>query len=140
MPKRVLIIGLLFCLGGILAIWEIISALLEGRLYLNFSVFLLPVGIGLLRGRARSQWWARVWIFLGYLVCALLAVLALFMPEAAKVSWPGLELHGPAALPYLFTTVFLVAIAFHIMHRLLYSPKACEWFGTRGRVGVGHHA
>jgi hypothetical protein len=109
----------------------------EGHLYLNFSVFLLPVGIGLLRGRARSQWWARVWIFLGYLVCALLAVLALFMPEAANVSLPGIELHGPAALPYLFTTVCLVAFTLHIMHRLLYSPKACEWFGTRGRVASG---
>lgn len=59
MPKRVLIIGLLFCLSGILAIWDVLSGICQNRLSLNFAVLLLPVGIGLLRGRQRSQWWAR---------------------------------------------------------------------------------
>ena len=71
---------ILFCLAGMLAIWEVISDLVHSHLNLNFAVFLLPVGIGLLRGKPRSQWWARFWFILGYILCALLVVMVLVSP------------------------------------------------------------
>ena len=45
MPIRILIIGLLSCLAGVLAIWEVIADLMQDHLNLNFAVFLLPVAV-----------------------------------------------------------------------------------------------
>ncbi len=45
MPKRILIIGILFCLGGILAIWEVVSDLFQSRLNLNFPAQRPAIGV-----------------------------------------------------------------------------------------------
>lgn len=139
MPRRILIIGLLFCFGGLHAIWQMVSALMEVRLFLNFSVLMLPVGIGLLRGRASSRRWARVWIILGYAICALGAVVAVASPQAVTLSWPGLDTRGIPALPYAYVCLFLASFSLYIMQRLLDSPKARAWFGTEGRRTTGYH-
>jgi hypothetical protein len=60
MPKRVLIIGLQFCLGGLSAIWDMLFGLFHSRIGFNFGELLLPVGIGLLRGKPTSKWWAGI--------------------------------------------------------------------------------
>ncbi|RYD49041.1 MAG: hypothetical protein EOP85_02385, partial [Verrucomicrobiaceae bacterium] len=70
MPKRILIIGILFCLNGLAAGWDMVSAPFENRFSLNLAVLMLPVGIGLLRGRDSSRRWANVWIVLGFAMCA----------------------------------------------------------------------
>ncbi len=129
MPKRVLIIGLLFVLGGVLAIWSIIEAAMHNRISLNFGVFLLPVGIGLLRGRASSQWWARFWIILGYITLVALGCLVFAYPQYAevKVTWFDTQIQGNRAIPYAFGLLALFVIFLGICHRLLYSPKACQF-------------
>lgn len=128
MPKRVLIIGALFCLAGVVAIWEVIEALFRSNINLNFAVLLLPVGIGLLRGRKRSQWWARFWIILGYVFCAGIALLGIIAPGNAHAKIFNREIYGVDALPYLFAVAVLVAIFLFIIHRLLYSQRAEDFF------------
>jgi hypothetical protein len=137
MPKRVLVIGMLFCVGGILAIWDVVASLLNGDINLNFGVLLLPVGIGLLRGRPSSQWWARFWIILGYIGCGLLVAAVIVWPEAAYATWFDSQLRGPAAVPYVVGMAMLSAVLLVVMHKLLYSEKANEFFRSGGDQAGG---
>jgi putative effector of murein hydrolase LrgA (UPF0299 family) len=137
MPERVLIIGLLFCLGGVLAIWDVLSALAESNVNLNFAVFLLPVGIGLLRGKPRSQWWARFWIVLGYGLCGLMVVLAVASPESAHATWFDTRVRGPEAVPYVIGMALLFTVLLFGLHKLLYSEKANRFFQSGGGSGGG---
>jgi hypothetical protein len=131
MPKRILLIGLLFVLGGVFSIWSIIEAAMHNRIHLNFGVLMLPTGIGLLRGRASSQWWARFWILLGYLALLAMVCMVLAYPESAKASWFGTQIRGGKAIPYVLAIAALVGVALRILHRLLYSPKASAFLSNR---------
>ena len=124
-------LGSLFALSGIFAIWSIIEAAMQNRIFFNFGVFLLPVGIGLLRGRKSSQWWARFWIILAYI--AIIAVICLIFayPQNAKATWFGTEIRGTRAIPYAFGFAALFGLVLHICHRLLYSPKASKYLSKR---------
>ncbi len=136
MPKRILIIGLAFCLGGGLAIWEVISALFRSRINLNFAVLLLPVGIGLIRGRSRSRCWASFWIVLAYIGCALLIGVAVVSPKNVSSSWFGHEFRGSDAVPYAIAGSVCVALLFYFVHRLLYSPNADAYFNPSSKQAV----
>ena len=131
MPKRVLIIGLLFVIFGVLALWSIIEAATHSRINLNFGVLLLPVGVGLLRGRASSQWWARFWIILGYIVLVLLIGLVIAYPQNAKFSWFGSVIRGSRSIPYALVFSALCGVGLYICHRLLYSKKASDYLCRR---------
>ena len=137
MPKRILLIGLLFCVGGILAIWDVVTSLCRSCLDLNFGVLLLPVGIGLLRGKPSSQWWARFWIILGYIGCGLLVSAAIVWPDAAYATWFDSQLRGPAAVPYVVGMATLSAVLLVVTHKLFYSDKANEFFRSGGDQGGG---
>lgn len=128
MPLRILIIGILFCLGGLSAIWDVLSSLFRSHINLNFAVLLLPVGIGLLRGRPSSQWWARFWIILGYIMCIAMVVLVISSPANAHASWFGRRIEGPSAVPYAIVVATLAALFLFALHKLLYSPKATAYF------------
>lgn len=136
MPKRILLIGLLFCLGGIGAIWDVFADLFVSRINVNFAVLLLPVGVGLLRGNRSSQWWARFWIILGYFLCGLLLVLALVSPGAAYATWFQREIRGPEAVPYVIMLGILFLVLLAAMHALLYSEKASSYFEKKSERGA----
>ena len=128
MPKRIFIIGVLFCLSGVLAIWDVLADILQSHINLNFAVFLLPVGIGLLRGSLRSQWWARFWIILGYILCVVLVEMVIVSPGSSHVIWFGREIRGSSAVPYDLLFITLNAALLYVLHRLLYSEKAIAYF------------
>ena len=128
MPKRILIIGILFCLGGVSAIWEIISGIFNSHISINFAVCLLPVGIGLFKGKSRSRFWAAFWITLGYLICLVMTILILSHPENASVTWFEHVIRGQEAIPYAFAFIALSAVTLFIIHKLLYSEKASAYF------------
>jgi hypothetical protein len=67
-PTRITAIGTLFIIGGCVAAWEVIYDLFHSHVNLNFAVLMIPVGIGLLKGRASSRGWAKFWIGLFSLV------------------------------------------------------------------------
>ena len=128
MPKRILVIGTLFCLGGVLAIWDVIADVFQARINLNFSVCLLPVGMGLLKGKPSSQKWARFWVILGYIFCVFMTSFVIVSPESASVTWAAQEIRGTEALPYAFSVIALLAISLVVIHKLLYSEKALAYF------------
>jgi hypothetical protein len=131
MPKRVIIIGLLFCLAGGSAIWNVISGFFHSELRWNFGVLMLPVGIGLLRGRQQSQWWARFWIVLGYAGCAFLGLSVFMSHQASRVTLFGNEIRGSNAVICTVLVSLGVAGILIVIHRLLYSPIACEYFKSK---------
>lgn len=128
MPKRILIIGILYCLFGALAIWDVISKLFDSHINLNFAVFLLPVGIGLLKGKPSSRKWAIFWIVLGYLFCLLMIVLALISPQNLTATWFDRVIKGHEAVPYVLASVAALGTILVIIHKLLYSERASAYF------------
>ena len=123
-----MIIGLLFVAFGLLAIWDIIYRLTHNEIYLNFAVFMLPVGIGLLRRKRSSQWWARFWIILGYCFNGLLVLFAISMPQYVHATLFGYQIYGRSAVPYVIGVAFVFAAELIVVHRLLYSEKANQFF------------
>lgn len=134
MPKRILIIGAFFCLSGLFALWDVVWALLHSALHINFGVCLLFVGIGLLRGTARSRSWAYVWIILGYLICVLMAVVGTTDPMNLHGKWFGTDINGIAATPVLLASVSGVASGLFCIQKLLSSRRSNEYFGRRSRA------
>jgi hypothetical protein len=128
MPKRIIAIGLLFVACGLYAIWDVIVGLSRNNVSLNFAVLMLPVGIGLLRGKSSSQWWARFWIIIGYCIMGLLILLTLAMPQNAYANWFGNRILGPSAVPYVILVAFVYTVALVVVHRLLYSEKSNAYF------------
>ncbi len=123
-----------------MAIWQVISDLLRSRITLNFAVLLLPVGIGLIRGRSRSRWWASFWIVLGYIGCALLIGVAVVSPQNVSSTWFGHEFSGSDAVPYAIVGSICLALLFYFVHRLLYSPKADAYFNPSSEQAVTPNA
>ena len=128
MPKRIIAIGLLFLVFGLLAIWGVIVGMAHNKISLNFAVLTLPVGIGLLRGKRSSQWWARFWIILGYCMMGLMVVLAFSMPQSVHATWFGNRIRGASAVPYVVFVAIVFTLVLIVLHRLLYSEKSNAYF------------
>ena len=93
-PTRITFIGILFIVGGGLAAWEILADLFRNRVNLNFGVLMLPVGIGLLNGKASSRKWAKFWIGLFSVVIGGFLIFYPFFGNSYSVSWFDNELTG----------------------------------------------
>jgi hypothetical protein len=128
MPLRILIIGASFCLAGLTAVADVFQSLSEHHLNINFGIFLLPIGIGLLRGSPSSQWWARLWIVLGYAICAIVLVFSLLWPGSVGVHLPSRSVGEPINEAWNGVAIALLLLLLFLTHRLLYSRKAERWF------------
>jgi len=135
MPIRVLIIGLLFCLAGASSLFDVLSGLFASSFNLNFGVFMLPVGIGLLRGKPSSLRWAKAWIKFGYALFAFLVIVANIFPDSASASWFGRDYNGPEAVPYLTMAVAGFTAGLIVIHRLLRSEVSQAFFEPDGEQG-----
>jgi len=128
MPKRVLITGIIFCVAGILGIWNTVSNFLNSHSYFELSFVFLPIGIGLLKGNHRSRWWASAWMFLGILVCIVVMMIVIFGSGHTTVSWLGYTAEVSIAKSTTLISVIAVGIIFFLGQRLLYSRNACVFF------------
>ena len=136
MPKRILIIGILFFLFGLPEIWHTISHSINSspkRLMLSSNLlFTLPpliVGIGLILGKTWSQKWANGLIILGYLGCLLMII----FPTASTVRLSGdQDLTGVSAL---LAKVLLISIL-ALIHWLLYTHKSDEYFNPQKNLNI----
>jgi hypothetical protein len=124
MPKRILILGLLYCLSGVLAIWSIIEGLFNDSLSINISALMLPVGMGLLRGRRSSLKWARVWVGIGYLSVAVGFVLLVIYPHRASVHLFDFRATGDQAVPYVIAMLVIFIVVLAGVGKLLRSQKS----------------
>ena len=129
-PISLLIIAILFIIGGGLAGWEIVHSLMHDRISPNLAVCLLFVGVGLLKLKASSRRWAIAWIVLGYILCAILLYGYFLFGHfnAVSVIVGENEIKGPlrfllgSSLPLIFAMILIW------MHRTLRRPDIVALF------------
>lgn len=103
-PLATTIVAWIFMAIGMLAIVGMVVKLMNWTLSFKFTAFMLPVGIGLLKGRRSSLGWARFWAG-----CSLILGIALllhypFAHSSHKVRFFGHEVHGWLRHPYAVGT------------------------------------
>lgn len=130
-PRRVLVIAILFCAFGALVLGSMVWGLGKGRLDLNPLALTLPVGIGLLRGQTSSQWWATLWLILGYGLCGALMVAEWVWPGQTKIEGFGYRFEGGYSMPVLLACCAIPAAFLITLHVLLHSPKATAYFRAK---------
>jgi len=136
MPKRILIIGILFCLVGLISIWGIISNLIQSGSVLSelvidintIQALALPIGIGLLMRRQWSQWWARLAIVVGYVFCLMSVFVAVISPEKVYFTWFNQSITGDWKIRFFLASMLLIISMLVCINRLLYSEKAKNYF------------
>jgi hypothetical protein len=154
-PTCITVIGVIFIIAGSHAAWGIVKNLFHHRLNLNFAVFMIPNGFGLLlirhyesascslsegrklmfyhdapliRGLSSSRMWAKFWIGLLSLVVGVLLVLYPFFGNSYSVTWLNEQMVGVPrhAVAIGFPIVFLSFTT--LMWRSLSSPSAAPFF------------
>ena len=107
---------------------EIVYDLFHDRLNLNFGVLMIPVGLGLLKGRSSSRGWAKFWIGLFSLVIGLLLVCYPFLGGSYSVTWSGEQLLGfpRHVMAVGFPVVFLLIARW--MWRCLSDPANAPFY------------
>lgn len=93
-PPGLTTIGWLFIIAGASAALSMVWGALHGRINLNLAVLMLPVGLGLHRGRASSITWARFWTGLGILGCSMVLLLYALVGDKMHVRLFWTELEG----------------------------------------------
>lgn len=89
-----MIVGWIFMIIGMLAIVSMVVKLFNRTISFNFIALMLPVGIGLLKGRRSSLGWARFWAAGALILGTVLLLPYPFDPSSYKVRFFGHEVHG----------------------------------------------
>ena len=102
--------------------------LFNDRLHIDFSVLMIPIGLGLLKGRSSSRYWAKFWIGFSSAVLGLLLVLYPFLGDSFSVRWFDAELTGGArhVMAIGFPIIFLSLARWMWIH--LSSPTTKPFF------------
>jgi len=93
-PRSLTFLAWIFILFGASAVWKMVDALLSNSVSINFAVLMIPVGFGLLKGRASSVMWAKVWIGLFAALMVVLAVGYVLWGDSYHVHLFHQELYG----------------------------------------------
>ena len=107
-PRSLLIVGLLFMLGGALALADVVQGFVAGRVHLDLGVIQLPIGIGI-GLLAHSAYWRR-WaigliglIGLGYVIAAAALCFGLAAGSVEFRPWFG----EPKTIPSIWVLPFV---------------------------------
>jgi len=131
-PRSITIIGVLYIIGGVLSIWDVISDLFRSHININFAVCLLFVGIGLLKLKDSSRGWAIFWIVLGYILSVVLFV-GYFAFQNFSVKWNGAEVHGPLRPIIGLGTPVVLGLLLFWVHSILRCSEIVAMF-RRNRI------
>ena len=127
-PLSITLIAILFLCLGLKAAFEIIERALQGTLSLNLGFFMIPIGIGLLRGKESSRVWAKIWCGFWILVTIFVAVAFPFY----RHSWTVIDPYGFVVRWGLQATVvagvLLVLIPSIVIWRCLSTERARGFF------------
>jgi len=89
-PLSLVLVGVLFCLRGMLALWSTGMLLLVGYVNVDWAFVCLFVGVGLLRRSPGCRTWALVLLWIGLILIPLAVLLTLPLPGLARFGplWP----------------------------------------------------
>lgn len=142
MPKRILFVGLFFCIYAVLAAVSIAEAWMNLRPYFHFGIFLFPVGVGLLQGRPRAREWARCCVVLGYITAAVVPLYLIIYMAVKRAQAgdrvPAAVLDASDTVPRLMLWAICLVIAAVIVQAVLNSEKAKAYFERKRRQSPEH--
>ena len=122
MPRRLRILGSVFCALGVLSIVSMFVDALRGQgLSIAISIFLLPVGVGLLRAKPSSRRWATFWAGLVLLI-AIVTMGFMLTVGVGKARVFGHILSGVAAGAYAWAVTIGIAGLSALAIWVLYTP------------------
>lgn len=93
-PRSLTILAWIFIVCGASAVWKMVDDLLSDSLSINLAFLMIPVGFGLLKGRASSVKWAKIWVGLFAALVVVLTGGYVFWGDSYHVHWFNRELVG----------------------------------------------
>ena len=129
MPLSLKIAAWIFIIEGIFAIIDVITAIVQQRISINFGVLYLFIGIGLLK--LRRGWWicAILFLFLSFIQSSIRIVLLAFYPAWLKYPFIGLRL-GNIPREFIWINPPCVILLTLWLYWVLTRPKVRMLFGT----------
>jgi hypothetical protein len=125
------VIGVLLCAAGAFAGLSMVLDFAGHVLAPRPEVLLIPVGLGLLKGRRSSQRWAAGWIGLGLGATLLFGVMAVWVPSDVRASFFGYSFTA-AESSVGFAALMLACIALlGWMEWALYSKPVRDYIHAR---------
>lgn len=88
-PLSLIVVAVLFFLGGLLSILDVLMSLAEGNVNLDLGVLGVFIGIGLYRLRPGWRTCALVFTWMGLIIFPVVGVIFLFIPGPAQLDLPG---------------------------------------------------
>lgn len=131
-PVGLTIIGVLFILGGAWALLKMVLELSHSRISLNFAVLMIPVGMGLLKGRSSSRFWAKFWVGFFVVIASGLLLAYPFSSESYHVTFGTKELHGAVRHIAAVMVPIVLILPGVFAWRYLRSRKLDTFFGEAG--------
>ncbi|MDT0595296.1 hypothetical protein [Glaciecola petra] len=131
-PKRLIIIAVLFCIIGVIALYDFLLPLIYfQQISVNLAWLLVPVGIGLFLGKESALMWAKIWCIIGYILLASIVTLFFMYSGMLKVDLYGKSHYGEDNLliACLLCLAYLAAVA--LIHFQLYHPRVTAFFQAK---------
>jgi len=127
-PSALRIVAWLFIIGGILAVIEVLVALTQSRISINFGVLGLFIGPGLLRLRRGWRTCALVFLWIGLIVFPLIFLLGLSGTIPAYFEVFGIKM---ARIPSWWVSVGTIPFFLLVFwqYRVLTRPQIRTLFG-----------
>src|SRR5688572_29854646 len=119
-PTSLTVLAVLFILGGIAAMIEIIVSLLHGQLSLNFGVLELFIGAGLLRLNPTWRTWALVFTWIALVVTPVGALIFLSSADLDFTLFGQKVVQMPKAAGIIAAVAFFIVAVWQ--YRVLTRP------------------
>ena len=127
-PRSISLIAIIFIILGSLSAIEMVYALFSNSLNIQFTVLMIPIGLGLWKGRSSSRSWAKFWIGLFFITSALLLLLYPFVGDTMIFRWIDKEIFGLPRLVFAIGYPISVLLLSRWMWTQLTSPNFSPFF------------
>ena len=127
-PTSISLISVLFLIVGAVTGFQILNSLFNNHLYLDSSVLMIPVGLGLLKGRSSSRGWAKFWIALFAVISGILLLFYPFLGGSYTMTIFGRPLAGTERHLVAVGLPVLTLLLARWMWRILTSPATAPFF------------
>ena len=131
MPRRLLVIAGAYCVFGGMAVFHMVVDMVRmPGIHMDFAVFMLPVGIGLMRAKPSSRRWAAFWAVLTIVIVSAATLFAVAGGAGTVAVTPALggPLKGYGALAYLVGIALAICTLSALTVWVLYTPPVSSVF------------
>jgi hypothetical protein len=138
-PTSLVVVAVLFVIGGVCSVIEVVLSLLHGHVNINFGVLGLFIGPGLLGLRQGWRTCALVFIWIGLIGFPIAALVFLFAAGPLNFAVFGQKIgHAPKLLGILMGAVLFALTLWE--YSVLTRSDVRRLFGITGRTGSSSSA